>query len=62
MTVVGLVEMIHQAALEKGMDVSPTDVAFIISQFLNGLAGQDATPGSEWLRTIADEIDTVRDE
>ena len=35
-TVRDLVDDVHQAAIARGMDVSPSDVGFLISLFLEG--------------------------
>lgn len=63
-TVVDLVNDICGAALALGMDVSPSDTAFIISSFLTGLADSCNANRQvdEWLIYLADEVSTVRDE
>lgn len=64
-TVRDLVDDVHRAAVNRGMDVSPSDVGFLISLFLEGfvdsgdLKGQGINP---WLQKIADECSQVKDE
>lgn len=58
-----LVGVVHLAATELGMDVSPKDVAFIISTFLEGLAHHPGTPEvNAPLQAMADDISRVADE
>ena len=63
-TIRGLVDAVHAAAVEQGMDLAPSDVAFIISAFLEGWAhGPGNVPEVDaWLQRIADEVATVKDE
>jgi hypothetical protein len=64
-TILGLVDRIHDAATEVGMDVSPKDVAFIISLFFEGLALHNRHEGpkevNDWLQSIADEVNKTKD-
>lgn len=68
-TIVELTDRVHSAAIALGMDVSPKDVAFIISTFLESLAQEDGSPAdansakaNAWLLTIADEVNSTKDE
>lgn len=56
-TVAGAVERIHQMATEQGMDLAPSDVAFIIATFL-----EVVLPHSESTSRLIDEVNSVRDE
>jgi hypothetical protein len=64
-TIISLVDDVCAAAVETGMDVSPKDVGFIISLFLQGLAdhpeGMPVPAVDAWLHMIADECDKVKD-
>lgn len=62
-TIVGLVHDVHMAATNIGMDVSPSDVAFIIALFLEGFIIAAPMPGvDEWLARIVEEVNSVKDE
>lgn len=61
-TVRSLVERVKIAATETGIDVSPSDVGFIISCFLEGLMGTGSSLADAWLQRLADEAAQVRDE
>jgi hypothetical protein len=65
-TVKDLVDDVHQAAVNRGMDVSPSDVGFLISLFLEGFVDAASLKGEgvnhPWLQKIADEAASVTDE
>lgn len=62
MTIVELVQRVHESAVTLGMDVSPKDVAFIISAFLESMAAEPSQPQvNAWLIAIADEVNKTRD-
>ncbi len=62
-SIVSLVHDVAFSAHETGLDVSPKDCAFIISQFLIGMAGADGSPEvNDVLLDIADAVLSTRDE
>jgi hypothetical protein len=61
-SVVTLIDEVHGAAVATGMDVSPEDVAFIMSLFFEGMAEHDESPVNAWLQMMADECSKVRNE
>lgn len=62
-TVKQLVDEVHSVAIERGMDVSPSDVGYIISLFFEGMVHDKFQSGAEqWLQAIADEAGSVKDE
>lgn len=68
-SIVSLVEDVHAAAIRMGIDVSPKDVGFMISLFLQGMADHPVQEGginipavNNWLYTIAQACDEVKDE
>lgn len=64
-TVRDLVDDVHQAAVNRGLDVSPSDIGFLISLFLEGFVDQASLKGqgvNPWLQVIADECASVKDE
>jgi hypothetical protein len=62
-TIHDLVDMITACTAELGMDLSPKDVAFIVSLFFEGMADiENPSPVDGWLTTMADELNRVKDE
>ena len=67
-TIKDLVYAVHGSVVQMGAEISPAGVGTIIGLFLEGLAAhQDpGTPRNtafdEWLRKIADECNSVKDE
>lgn len=55
-TVRGLIPRVAIAVNALGCDLTPGQVALVVHMFLEGLAGQDEDRPSEWLRTIAAEV------
>ena len=60
-TIRTLVDRVKAAAAETGIDVSPSDVGFIVSCFLEGLTGTGSAAADAWLQKVADEAASVRD-
>lgn len=60
-TVIELVDSVHAAATDVGMDLSVADVGFIISSFLEGLIH---SPGvsevNAQLQSLADEVSRAK--
>jgi len=68
-TIASLVDDVTAAANALGIDVSPKDVGYMISLFLQGMADHPVQEGgialdavSSWLNTIAQACDEVTDE
>lgn len=62
-TVLQLVDAVHNAATEAGMDLSVKDVAFIISTFFEGLAAHPSHGEmNDALLAIAAEVAKAKDE
>lgn len=62
-TVLQLVDDVHAAAINIGMDVSVKDVAFILSTFLEGMANDPAVSGiNPHLQALADEISKAKEQ
>ncbi len=62
-TIRGLVDRVHLAVVNEGMDLSPHDVGHVVALFFEGLV-HDPSFGlvNPVLQTIADECESVRDE
>lgn len=64
LTISGLIARVAGLAQDKGLDLSPSDVGWIVAAFLEGMAG--APPYMSWfdesLRTLADACMLVKDE
>lgn len=60
-TVAGLVDEVCVAAQNLGLDISPSDTAFIVAGFLEGLVGDDPAFEAAF-RPIIDAVESVRDE
>lgn len=62
----GLVANVHQAATALGMDVTPSDVGFIVQGFVQGVIDAPGAPLPEpvriFLQQMADEAGSVKDE
>jgi hypothetical protein len=54
-----LVGDVFEAAVAQGMDVSPSDIGFIISLFLEGMVHNGPSPANATLQAIADECSLV---
>jgi hypothetical protein len=62
-TIIGLVDLIINRTVDMGLDLSPKDVAFIISLFFEGMVDiENPSPVDSWLVMMADELNKVRDE
>lgn len=64
-TIRELVDRVHAAVADDGMDVSPADIGRIVGLFLEGIAHSEPKyypQVDSWLQTIADECNLVRDE
>ena len=62
-TIIGLVDLIVNRTVDMGLDLSPKDVAFIISLFFEGMVDiENPTPVDGWLNMIADELNKIKDE
>jgi hypothetical protein len=62
-TVLQLVDDVHAAAVNVGMDVSVKDVAFILSTFIEGMANDPAVPSANAsLQALADEISKAKEQ
>ncbi|UOF79486.1 hypothetical protein [Caudoviricetes sp.] len=61
-TVIGLVDLIVNRVVDMGLDLSPKDVAFIISLFFEGMVDiENPNPVDNWLIMMADELNKVKD-
>jgi hypothetical protein len=60
-----LIDDVHEAATNLGMDLAPSDVGFIVSAFLEGVIADPnpmPAPFTRFLQTMADEAASVKDE
>jgi hypothetical protein len=56
-------ELVSARANELGLDLSPKDVAFIISLFFEGLVDPEhPDPVDTWLLMMADDLNVMKDE
>lgn len=64
MPITEAVTNIHQAAVNMGMDVSPRDVAWICSTFVETVIKpmMPNPAAEETMQGVADEINKIRDE
>lgn len=59
-TIANVVDLVHARAVAMGMDLSPKDVAFIVSLFFEGMVDAESPePIDTWLLMIADELNKV---
>jgi len=62
-TIAQVVDLVVNRTVEMGLDLSPKDVAFIISLFFEGMVNiENPDPVDTWLIMMADELNKVRDE
>lgn len=65
LTVHGIIDNVHTACMNMGMDLAPSDVGFIVNAFLQSVIDEPSymhPQVTKFLQTMADEAASLKDD